>query len=377
VEGGSALQPKTDSLTPVKLPAHDAHTLQTLPILVVHAHSSCNCRCIMCDIWKNRENKIFGTRDLIPQLGSIRKLGVRWIVFSGGEPLMNPELPQLCAILREEGIHLTLLTTGLLLKKCATTVAYAFDDVIVSLDGPPAVHNAIRRVPAAFELLEAGVCALREARPDMRITARSTIQKANHNCLMETARTAKLLALNGISFLAVDLTSQAFNRELAWPVNRQAEIGLSLSELAELENEVELLIRNGDREFGPGFIAESPAKLSRIIRHFRAQFGLDSAEAPPCNAPWVSAVIEADGQVRPCFFHRPIGNLRNLSLEQVINGEEALAFRRDLDIPTNSICKNCVCSLNYRASVEGVGHEDELSSPEYIAGSPKLPAVGR
>jgi Fe-coproporphyrin III synthase len=331
----------------------------------------------MCDIWKNRDNKIFATQDLIPQLDSIRKLGVRWIVFSGGEPLMNSELPQLCAILREEGIRLTLLTTGLLLKKCATAVASSFDDVIVSLDGPPEIHNSIRRVPAAFELLQAGVCTLREANPNMRITARSTIQKANHNQLMETARTAKRLALDGISFLAVDLTSQAFNRELAWPVIRQEQIGLSLSELAELENEMDVLIRDADREFGPGFIAESPVKLQKIIRHFRAQFGLDPAEAPPCNAPWVSAVIEADGQVRPCFFHRAIGNLQNHSLEQVINGEEARNFRSNLEIPANSICKNCVCSLNYRASTGGVGHEDELSSPEYIVGSPKLPAGGR
>jgi len=56
----------------------------------------------MCDIWKTKEAKIFGMKDLAPQLESIRRLGVRWIVFSGGEPLMNPELPRLCGIFREE-----------------------------------------------------------------------------------------------------------------------------------------------------------------------------------------------------------------------------------------------------------------------------------
>jgi Fe-coproporphyrin III synthase len=60
-------------------------------------------------------------------------------------------------------------------------------------------------------------------------------------------------------------------------------------------------------------------------------------------------VIEADGAVRPCFFHPVVGNLRDNTLEQVINGENAKRFRATLEVANNSICKNCVCSLNYRA----------------------------
>ena len=135
-------------------PPDDPHFIHTLPVLVIHAHSSCNCRCLMCDIWKTQEQKTFGLCELTPQLDSIRRLGVRWVVFTGGEPLMNAELPSVCAVLRKEGIRLTLLSTGLLLKKCARDVAEYFDDVIVSLDGPPEIHDNIRRVRGAFGLLE-------------------------------------------------------------------------------------------------------------------------------------------------------------------------------------------------------------------------------
>jgi MoaA/NifB/PqqE/SkfB family radical SAM enzyme len=322
--------------------------LQSLPILVVHAHSSCNCRCIMCDIWKTRESKSFRISDLVPHLSSIRRLGVRWVVFSGGEPLLNPDLPLLCSVLRAEGIRLTLLSTGILLQKCAAEVATSFDEVIVSLDGPPEIHNDIRRVKGAFEILQTGVQALRELRPDIRLTARSTVQKANHNHLRATARTAKLLRLDGISFLAVDLTSIAFNRSLAWPVSRQSEMSLTVPEIGVLEAEVESLILAAGEEFGPGFLAESPEKLRRIVRHFRAHLGLERQESPACNAPWVSAVIETDGTVRPCFFHPAIGNLSNDTLEDAINGAKARSFRTNLDIPSDSICRKCVCSLNYR-----------------------------
>jgi MoaA/NifB/PqqE/SkfB family radical SAM enzyme len=303
----------------------------------------------MCDIWKTQDANIFSVQDLERELPSIRRLGVQWLVFSGGEPLMNPELPQLCTILQKERIRLTLLTTGLLLKKYAVEVASGFNDVIVSLDGPREIHDQIRRVQGAFNLLESGVHALRRIRPEMQISARTTVQKANCHSLRETASAAKRLRLNSISFLAVDLTSTAFNRPLAWPVSRQAEMGFSLEELAILENEIAGLILDSEREYDQGFIAESPAKLRRIARHFRVQLGLASAESPMCNAPWVSAVIDVDGAVRPCFFHPPIGHLKSGDLNEVVNGERARAFRANLDVANNPTCRNCVCSLNYRS----------------------------
>jgi len=322
--------------------------ITTLPILVVYAHSSCNCRCIMCDIWKTRDNKIFGVRELQAQLESIRNLGVQWVVFSGGEPLMNPELPQVSSILRAEGIRLTLLSTGLLLKKYAESVVRDFDEVIVSLDGPPGIHDKIRCIPGAYALLKSGVKAVKKLRPSMRLTARSTIQKANHRFLVETACTAHALGLDGISFLAVDVSSTAFNRLPILDNSRTAELGLTVSEVAELEQGVEALIRDSAAKFGPDFIAESPAKLRRIVGQFRATLGLQKPQAPICNAPWVSAVLEADGTVRPCFFHDPIGKLRDgTTLQSVATGSAAQQFREQLEVDENAICKNCVCSLNY------------------------------
>jgi Fe-coproporphyrin III synthase len=343
------LETKLAALSAFPDRVEDPHTLRSVPILVIHAHSSCNCRCVMCDIWRNRDYQIFGVRELSRQLDSINRLGVHWIVFSGGEPLMNPELPAMCELLRARGIRTTLLTTGLLLAKRAVSVAWSFDDVIVSLDGPPPVHNLVRRVDRAFELLADGIQAVREVRPSLRITARTTVQKANHTHLRDTAHAAKALDLDQISFLAADLTSKAFNREFIWPVSRQCEIGLTIEQTEALESEIESLIRDSQIELPSNFVAESPEKLRRIVRHFRAYLSLVEPQAPSCNAPWASAVIDTDGSVRPCFFHTPIGKLGDAQLHEVLNSTDARAFRQNLDVPTNPICRNCVCSLNYRA----------------------------
>jgi Fe-coproporphyrin III synthase len=327
----------------------ERHRLTELPVLVFHAHTSCNCCCVMCDIWKTKDSRSLSHADLQPHLESIRRLGVRWVVLSGGEPLLNAEWPQLCSIFRQEGIRVTLLTTGLLLGKQASLVAEFFDDVIVSLDGPEQIHDQIRRVDKAFALLQRGVAALRHHRRALPISARTTVQKANHAHLRETCTAAKQLNVNGISFLAADLTSEAFNRPLGWSPNRQSEVALSVDEVAVLETEIESLITKNFEDIHSGFIAESPEKLRRIVTHFRAHLGLDQTKAPRCNAPWTSAVVETDGTVRPCFFHPPIGNIHHAPLEEVVNGDQALTFRSKLDIPNDAICERCVCSLNYRS----------------------------
>lgn len=323
-----------------------AHQISELPIVVIAPHNQCNCRCVMCDIWRIKESQELTPADLERQIDSFRELRVRWAVFTGGEPQLNSTLFTLAQMLRAEGIRTTLLTAGLLLETQAQEVANNIDDVIVSIDGPPAVHNRIRRVHDAFERVAAGVKRLRELRPDIQICARCTVQKENHSALRASAEAARKIGLKSISFLAADLTSEAFNRGEGWSPERQQRVALSASEVEALHIEIESLIDEYKSDSNSGFVVESPAKLRRIVHHFRAQLGLAEHVAPRCNAPWVSAVVEASGDVRPCFFHPAIGNTRQSTLREIVNGPAALRFRSTLDVVSNPICRSCVCSLH-------------------------------
>jgi Fe-coproporphyrin III synthase len=324
--------------------------LASLPILILNAHSRCNCRCVMCDIWKRETNEQIRAQDLERHRSSLKTLGVRQVVLTGGEPLLHNDLSALCNFFRDRQIHLTLLTTGLLLHKRAEEVATLFDDVIISLDGPPEIHDAIRRVSGAYNLIHKGIVAVRHHNPSLPITCRTTVQKANHRHLRRTVDAARDLGLDSISFLAADLTSEAFNRPLLWPGERQGEIGLNLEEVRALEEEIEQLILQYEASINQKYIVESAAKLRKIARRFREHLGQLTPQAPTCNAPWVSAVVEVDGTVRPCFFHRTIGNITSSTLEEVINGEKAQEFRQSLDMENDATCRRCVCSLNYRAT---------------------------
>ena len=323
------------------------HRIHSLPMLVLMPHSRCNCRCVMCDIWQANANKQELSReDIEQQMGSLRSLHVQRVVLSGGEALMHQNLWTLCELLREIPVEITLLSTGLLLKVFAADVVKWCDEVIVSIDGSREVHNSIRRVPRAFERMAEGIAVLREQRAGYPVSARCVLQRHNFRDLPNIVAAAHEIGLNRISFMSVDVSSTAFNRPEPWQEPRVAEVALDRAETTEFAGIVEDTIQRFGADFDSKFISESPDKLRRLPRYYAALNGLGEFPTTICNAPWVSSVVEADGTVRPCFFHAPLGNVHDAPLEQILNAPQAVEFRRTLDVNENPICKTCVCTLS-------------------------------
>lgn len=331
-----------------------SHRLFTVPVLILMPHSACNCRCVMCDIWKANKNKReIAREDLLPHMSTFRKLNVQWVVLSGGEALMHANLWALCELLRAAGVkRITLLSTGLLLTRFARDVIQWCDEVIVSLDGSRAIHDEIRDIPRAFDRLAEGVAALKALDPQFRVTARCVLQRRNYFDLPNIIAAAHEIGLDQISFLAVDVSTTAFNRPTPWEDGRVADTALSPDEVAEFESILERVIRQQAADFSAGFIAEKPGKLRQLHRYFAALNGDGAFPETICNAPWVSTVVEADGTVRPCFFHRSLGNIQRAPLDEILNSADAIAFRRNLDIKQDPICRKCVCTLHISRRAE-------------------------
>jgi MoaA/NifB/PqqE/SkfB family radical SAM enzyme len=325
------------------------HRVESLPILALNVHTACNCRCVMCDIWRaNANGRELTLEQLDGHLESIRRLRVQRVMLTGGEPLLNRNLWRLCERLRLEGMRLTLVSTGLLIERHLDDIAANVDELVVSIDGAADVHDAIRRVPGGFERIARGLRLLTSHAHRPRITARSVVQRLNCAHLAQTIEAVHALAVDRLSFLAADVSSTAFNRPLPWSADRVADVALSRDQLPLLAASIEEAFNRCRAAFDDGFVAGGAAALWRIHGYFSAIAGVGGFPRTLCNAPWVSAVLEPDGRVRPCFFLAPYPEASGGSLETTLNSPDAIAFRQALDIASHETCQRCVCTISVK-----------------------------
>ena len=303
----------------------------------------------MCDIWKgNQQLKQLTEADISGLLKALKKFGTKQIVLSGGEALLNENFFKLCMLLKQQQLKICLLSTGLTIKKHAQLLTQWVDEIIVSLDGNENMHDAIRNIPGAYKKMAEGIAAIKAINPQFSITGRSVIHRLNFRCWPEIIDAAKKIGLQQVSFFPADVSSQAFNREMIWSDERQHELLLTEEELMEMKIMITNLLIDHKEDFETHFIAESPEKINKIYQYYAAFYGLGDFPYKKCNAPWVSTVIEADGTVRPCFFHDGYGNIKTNTLEKILNSDKAIHFRKNLDMDKNDTCVKCVCYLNLK-----------------------------
>jgi Fe-coproporphyrin III synthase len=250
-----------------------------------------------------------------------------------------------------------LVTSGLALAKHAHRVADVFERITVSLDGTDsATYAAIRGLDAFDKVCQGIAAAVSRGRPP---SIRVTLQRANYRQLPDFVRLAKQLGAREVSFLAVDIANpHAFGRTDDY----RTDLALGAQDLQILERCLESLEQDYAAEFRSGFIAESPAKLRRILQYFAALQGQGAYPPVRCNAPEFSAVVGANHQVQPCFFIagpasarllQPDG--RGMELPALLNSETMMQLRADIRAGKRGECKTCVCSMWRDLSAVGGG----------------------
>ncbi|MFD5419147.1 cytosylglucuronate decarboxylase [Streptomyces sp. NPDC127069] len=130
--------------------------------LFIRILEACNADCFMCEFALSRDTYRFSPEDFADLLPKARDAGVGYVRFTGGEPLMHPDVVDLVRAGTAAGMKMSLITNGSLLPRTAAPLAAAgLAQVIVSLDGASgATHDVYRRTPGLFD---SGLRGLREA----------------------------------------------------------------------------------------------------------------------------------------------------------------------------------------------------------------------
>jgi Fe-coproporphyrin III synthase len=326
--------------------------LSRLPLVTLYATDRCNSRCVTCDYWRHGKDDM-SLDSIVRLLPSLARLRTQVVLLSGGEPLLNPEWPAIAQLLRDNGLKVWLLTSGLSLAKHARRVAELFQAVTVSMDGTDRQTYAAIRGLDAFDKVCEGIRSV--ALHGVPAGIRVTLQRANYRQLPRFVELAKHLNAREVSFLAVDVANpHAFGRDSDFT----HDMALLPAELDEFEQLLSTVEKDHAADFRSGFIAQSPLKLRRILQYFSAVRGRGPYPAVRCNAPEFSAVVTARGAVQPCFFiaaprgvaalpdnTAPPGAALPSALSDLLNGDAMTALRADIRAGARSECKTCVCTL--------------------------------
>ena len=106
----------------------------------------CNAACDFCDIWE-KPSPYVTLENVKKNLQDLKRLGVKVIDFTGGEPLLHRDLPLFLEEAKRLGFTTTVTTNCLLYPKHAEKLRGKIDMLHFSLDSPVAgEHNRSRNV---------------------------------------------------------------------------------------------------------------------------------------------------------------------------------------------------------------------------------------
>lgn len=118
----------------------------------------CNAKCEFCNIWQNKDHFQLEEQSLIEienNLHALKKLGVKIIDFTGGEPLLYPHLVAALHLARKYGFYTTITTNCSLYPQYATRLKGLVNMLFFSLQSTEeAVHNAITQANLFQKVIE-------------------------------------------------------------------------------------------------------------------------------------------------------------------------------------------------------------------------------
>jgi len=129
----------------------------------------CNSRCSYCNSY-NIHSEEMDTHEIYQMIDEFSTLGIRRIGFTGGEPLLREDIGSIISHAHKKGITTTLFSNGMLVPRKIDALNY-LDLLLLSLDGPPQIHNSIRGMSGSFEHVLSAIGSAHEAKLPVWINA--------------------------------------------------------------------------------------------------------------------------------------------------------------------------------------------------------------
>jgi MoaA/NifB/PqqE/SkfB family radical SAM enzyme len=290
-------------------------------------------KCGHCFYWQNlnrRDDLSFDEMvSLSHQLGPIENLNL-----SGGEPFLRKEFGAICRqFIRQNGVkEIYVPTNGWYTEKTIAQIRETLKEtslrlfvVELSLDGMGEYHDRFRVAPGAFKrAMETYDALAKLQQEDERLQIHS----------ISTATAENMDEIRRLTTYLYDRCPKMSHHNLALIRGDRKNPTLQGPKLAEYESLYEYVRRLwAQREKGRyGSIVEPMLQWAKV------RTAEQRRQVVPCRAGVLTAVIYSNGDVSVCEAHRPLGNLRQRSFNEIWYSDEARRLRASIS------AKECHCT---------------------------------
>ena len=343
------------------------------PVVVWNTTRRCNLNCVHC--YSHSSDKMYSgemnTDEGIQLIDQLAEFKCPVILFSGGEPLLRKDLPQLAQYAIKSGLRAVISTNGTLITD---SLAGKLKDVGlsyvgVSLDGIRSTNDRFRGVSGAFDKALEGIRNCMKA--GIKVGLRFTINKRN---FLEIPQIFDLLeqenipriclyhlvyAGRGNNLRADELTSEEVRNTIDLIINRTANLhsrGKQV-EVLTVDNHADavyLYLR---------MLREKSPRASDVLKLLKMNGGNSSGAGIGC--------VSWDGSVHADQFwrHYSFGNVRNRSFGDIWRdlSDPVMAGLKNRKGLLGGKCKRCVwkdiCNGNLRVRAEAVYNDIWAEDP--------------
>ncbi|HEX2973998.1 MAG TPA: radical SAM protein [Tepidisphaeraceae bacterium] len=364
---------------PAAQPSPAGDSASPLRLLFWETTAGCNLACVHCrrlDVARSICQDDLTTAHALGLIRSLPQTGRPILVFSGGEPLMRPDLFDLASEATRLGLPIALATNGTIMNEAIAqrVVDVGFRRVSISFDGPDAsTHDRFRGIDGAFESSVRGFTLLRQHGMSTQIN--TTVAKHNYQKLDAMYDLALKLGADALHiFMLVPvgcgmslsqdimLTPDEYENALNWIYDRSLEGKLHLK--ATCAPHYFRVMRQRAKQDGRPMPAS--AHPHRSMAPHGTQHSAMTAMTKGCLAGQSVCFVSHQGDVFPCGY-LPVssGNVKTTPFPTIWNDSPIFRDLRD-DSKLQGKCGLC----EYKKVCMGCRARAYAMTGDYLAEEP-------
>jgi MoaA/NifB/PqqE/SkfB family radical SAM enzyme len=280
---------------------------------------NCQAKCVTCNYWQTRWEDGLDTGKAVDIINRLGNFGIRYLRFTGGEPLLRRDLFQVMQKANMASFkRITLQTNGLLLKKLSKEINDSpITKIAVSIDGLESSNDLIRGIKGYFKLAMEGIRLLKGKQVQVVATLNGRSAGELEELADETRRAGASFAFNILDDRSYFLRHT------------------STSDLWPNKTETAKIVR---------FLRDKLKRPAYELDYILKYFTREALDEPPCVLGFIEMFVVSNGDVLAgCYVLKPLGNVLREDLGELVSSAR---YRDACLAMVRRECPGCTCGIH-------------------------------